>query len=60
MFPQEAIQQWEERMNARQVLGQIQAELFPENGHPCPNCGQLNAKVSKSRTHLLMDWCMFR
>lgn len=48
LFPQETIQQWEERMNARQLLGQIHAELFPENGHPCPNCGQINAKVGNN------------
>lgn len=32
-------------MNARQVGGQIQAQLFADRGHSCPNCGQLNAKV---------------
>ena len=43
------IQQWEERINPRQVLGQIQAELFAQQGQGqlCPNCGQFNAKVSK-------------
>lgn len=37
---------WEERMmNGRQVVGQIQAQLFADRGHPCPNCGQNNVKV---------------
>lgn len=40
------IQNWEERINERQVVGQIQAQLFAENGHSCPNCGQINVKVS--------------
>lgn len=39
---------WEERMNARQVVGQIQAQLVADNGHRCPNCGQNNAKVRES------------
>ncbi|CAL9028854.1 unnamed protein product, partial [Prunus brigantina] len=45
LFPQEAIQNWEAQMNPRQVLGQIQAELFAAHGQLCPNCGQFNAKV---------------
>ncbi|KAH0974364.1 hypothetical protein GBA52_016263 [Prunus armeniaca] len=44
LFPQEAIQNWEAQMNPRQVLGQIQAELFAAHGQLCPNCGQFNAK----------------
>ncbi|GAB4834765.1 hypothetical protein Ancab_033033 [Ancistrocladus abbreviatus] len=48
LFPPEAIQDWEERMNARQVLAQIQAELFAANARPCPNCRQLNAKVGNN------------
>lgn len=36
----------EEGLNARQVLGQIQADLFADHGHACPNCRQRNAKVS--------------
>lgn len=47
LFPQEMIQEWQERINPRQVLGQVQAELFAEHGQLCPNCGQFNAKVSK-------------
>nr|GMD96140.1 E3 ubiquitin-protein ligase RNF14 [Ipomoea batatas] len=48
LFPQEEIQRWEERINARQVVGQIQAELFADRGHSCPNCGQINAKVGNN------------
>ncbi|CAK9173419.1 unnamed protein product [Ilex paraguariensis] len=48
LFPQEMIQNWEERINMRQVMGQVQAQLFPDRGHPCPNCGQANAKVGNN------------
>uniref|UniRef100_A0A5B7BM42 RBR-type E3 ubiquitin transferase n=1 Tax=Davidia involucrata TaxID=16924 RepID=A0A5B7BM42_DAVIN len=48
LFPQEVIQNWEEQMNARQVVGQIQAELFADRGHSCPNCGQVNVKVGNN------------
>lgn len=36
---------WEERINHRQMVGQIQAQIHANHGHPCPNCGQMNAKV---------------
>lgn len=48
LFPQEAIQNWEAQMNPRQVLGQIQAELFAAHGQLCPNCGQFNAKIGNN------------
>ncbi|XP_059656843.1 uncharacterized protein LOC132303553 [Cornus florida] len=48
LFPQEMIQHWEAGINARQVLGQIQAELFVDRGHSCPNCGQVNVKVGNN------------
>ncbi|KAM7525449.1 hypothetical protein LguiA_015351 [Lonicera macranthoides] len=48
LFPREMIQNWEERINERQVVGQIQAQLFAENGHSCPNCGQINVKVGNN------------
>ncbi|KNA20123.1 hypothetical protein SOVF_055230 [Spinacia oleracea] len=48
LFPQEAIVQWEEQVNARQVLGQIQAQMFAANARPCPGCKQLNAKMGNN------------
>ncbi|XAR70652.1 hypothetical protein NMG60_11027570 [Bertholletia excelsa] len=48
LFPQEEIQNWEERINARQMVGQIQAELFADQGHLCPTCGQVNVKVGNN------------
>ncbi|KAF8412572.1 hypothetical protein HHK36_000541 [Tetracentron sinense] len=54
LFPREMIQDWEERMNDRQVIGQIQAELFADHGQPCPNCGQVNAK-RPSTYHICFD-----
>ncbi|KAH9675264.1 F5D14.10 protein [Citrus sinensis] len=44
LFPQEMIRDWEERLNARQVVAQIQADMFDEHGLSCPNCRQFNAK----------------
>ncbi|XP_048500755.1 uncharacterized protein LOC104893002 isoform X2 [Beta vulgaris subsp. vulgaris] len=48
LFPQEMVEEWEVRINARQVLGQLQAQAFPANARPCPMCGQLNAKVGNN------------
>lgn len=45
LFPQEMIEGWQEHINHRQVVGQIQAELFFQRGQRCPNCRQFNAKV---------------
>ncbi|KAJ6822546.1 E3 ubiquitin-protein ligase RNF14 [Iris pallida] len=57
LFPREEIQQWEMRMNPRQVLGQIQAELFAGNNeHRCPICSQVNAKVGNNN-HLFCWSC---
>ncbi|WOG92849.1 hypothetical protein DCAR_0312126 [Daucus carota subsp. sativus] len=47
LFPQEMIQTWE-RANARMAEGQILAGLFGAQGHPCPLCGQVNAKVGNN------------
>jgi hypothetical protein len=44
LFPQQMIREWQERINPRQVLGQIQAE-HAGHGLPCPSCRQFNAKV---------------
>ncbi|WCJ29146.1 NDR1/HIN1-like 8 [Euphorbia peplus] len=56
LFPQEAIRQWEQQMNVRQIIGQAQAELFAEHGNTCPGCGQLNAKVGNNN-HILCWAC---
>ncbi|XVF11075.1 hypothetical protein REPUB_Repub07fG0238200 [Reevesia pubescens] len=48
LFPREMIQDWEERINARQVLGQVHAQLFAGHGLPCPNCRQFNAKIGNN------------
>ncbi|KAH7514989.1 uncharacterized protein LOC107431208 [Ziziphus jujuba] len=56
LFPQEMIRNWEEHINPRQVLGQIQAELFAEHGQLCPNCGQFNGKVGNNN-HLFCWAC---
>ncbi|KAL6971037.1 aspartate--tRNA ligase, partial [Sarracenia purpurea var. burkii] len=55
MITSEVIQNWEERMNARKVLGQIQAQLFADRGHLCPTCGQVNAKEAGVQTDPLGD-----
>lgn len=48
LFPAQEIRQWEEQMNARQLVGQVQAELFPNHGQTCPNCRQFNAKIGNN------------
>lgn len=45
LFPAEEIRRWEDQINGRQIVGQMQAQMFANNGHPCPNCGQQNVKV---------------
>ncbi|EOA11979.1 hypothetical protein CARUB_v10012737mg [Capsella rubella] len=62
LFPQEAIQEWNDRVNERQVIGRIQAQLypqhgqFPQRGQRCPSCRQLNAKVGNNN-HLFCWAC---
>ncbi|KAJ6962898.1 E3 ubiquitin-protein ligase RNF14 isoform X1 [Populus alba x Populus x berolinensis] len=56
LFPQEEIQQWEERMNPRRVLAEVHAELFPDHVNTCPNCGQVNVKVGNNN-HILCWSC---
>lgn len=48
LFPQEEIQNWEQQMNPRQLIGQIQAEMFADRGHTCPQCGQINVKAGNN------------
>ncbi|KAI9111356.1 hypothetical protein K1719_017046 [Acacia pycnantha] len=48
LFPQEMVEAWQERINHRQVVAQIQAELLNERGQRCPNCRQFNAKVGNN------------
>lgn len=48
LFPAEEIRRWEDEVNGRQIVGQIQAQMFANNGDPCPNCGQQNVKVGNN------------
>lgn len=48
LFQQQDIIAWEARMNARQVLGQINAEMYAGRGDTCPICRQPNAKVGNN------------
>ncbi|OMO93340.1 Zinc finger, RING-type [Corchorus olitorius] len=43
--PQELIANWGERINARQAVAQVLAQLYHDHGQPCPNCRQFNAKL---------------
>lgn len=56
LFPREMIETWQERINHRQVVGQLQAELFPQHGLACPNCRQFNAKIGNNN-HLFCWAC---
>ncbi|XP_010540765.1 PREDICTED: E3 ubiquitin-protein ligase RNF14 [Tarenaya hassleriana] len=56
LFPQEMVQQWEERVNNRQVIAQIQAQMFGQHGQLCPNCRQFNAKMGNNN-HLFCWAC---
>jgi E3 ubiquitin-protein ligase RNF14 len=48
LFEQEDIQNWERAMNDRQLELLARVELWPHLGRPCPNCGQLNAKLGNN------------
>ncbi|WVZ12719.1 hypothetical protein V8G54_017249 [Vigna mungo] len=56
LFPREMVESWQERINNRQVVGQLQAELFPQRGLTCPNCRQFNAKIGNNN-HLFCWAC---
>ncbi|KAJ4746428.1 E3 ubiquitin-protein ligase RNF14 [Rhynchospora pubera] len=57
LFPREEIVRWEENINARQVVAQVRAELFAgQANHPCPHCGQRNAKEGNNN-HLFCWAC---
>ncbi|KAI3713742.1 hypothetical protein L1987_72328 [Smallanthus sonchifolius] len=59
LFPQEEIQKWEEHVNPRQAIDEIQAEMFHEQGHLCPQCGEINVKVGKNN-HIFCWACLGR
>ncbi|XP_020203090.1 E3 ubiquitin-protein ligase RNF14 [Cajanus cajan] len=56
LFPREMVDSWQERINHRQAVGQLQAELFPQCGLACPNCRQFNAKIGNNN-HLFCWAC---
>ncbi|KAK7366957.1 hypothetical protein VNO80_08960 [Phaseolus coccineus] len=56
LFPREMVESWQERINHRQAVGQLQAELFPQRGLTCPNCRQFNAKIGNNN-HLFCWAC---
>lgn len=56
LFPREMVDSWQERINHRQAVGQVQAELFPQHGLPCPSCRQFNAKIGNNN-HLFCWAC---
>lgn len=53
LFPEETIIQWEAQIIDPRVLGQNLAQVFAGNAQPCPNCRQMNAKVSLFFTRVL-------
>ncbi|KAK6934964.1 RWD domain [Dillenia turbinata] len=56
LFPHEMIQQWENPINVRRVLAEVQVEADPNHVQPCPSCRQLNAKVGNNN-HLACWAC---
>ncbi|KAH1234482.1 E3 ubiquitin-protein ligase RNF14 [Glycine max] len=56
LFPREMVDSWEERINHRQAVGQLQAELFPQHGLACPSCRQYNPKIGNNN-HLFCWAC---
>ncbi|XP_042515335.1 E3 ubiquitin-protein ligase RNF14, partial [Macadamia integrifolia] len=48
LFPSEVVMNWEQQMNGRQLVAQMQAQLFTDHTHRCPNCGQRNVKIGNN------------
>ncbi|KAL4199555.1 hypothetical protein AMTRI_Chr03g51730 [Amborella trichopoda] len=56
LFPEQEIQNWELQMNHDQVNEQGGDVPLPHRDRPCPNCGQVNAKVG-SNNHIFCWSC---
>ncbi|KAM6588661.1 hypothetical protein CsatA_011266 [Cannabis sativa] len=58
LFPLAMIQNWEERINQRQIEAQVQVQLYGggDHGQFCPNCRQFNFKVGNNN-HLFCWAC---
>ncbi|CAN0842927.1 E3 ubiquitin-protein ligase RNF14 [Linum grandiflorum] len=57
LFPAEAIREWEERVNMRQVVDRIRAERnIGGQRHACPLCSQVNIKAGNNN-HILCWSC---
>ncbi|AES95805.1 putative transcription factor C2H2 family [Medicago truncatula] len=56
LFPQEMVDNWQPRINPRQEVQQIHAELFHLGGSACPSCRQFNVKIGNNN-HMLCWAC---
>ncbi|KAK9144273.1 hypothetical protein Sjap_004176 [Stephania japonica] len=57
IIPHEAIKEWEERINQRQVVRPRRDEPFAIHIHPCAYCGKMNVKtVSQNPTRNIEFW----
>ncbi|KAG6557573.1 hypothetical protein Mapa_000849 [Marchantia paleacea] len=48
LFEEEEIQRWQPEALLLQQQAQVELELWPERGRPCPNCRQLNVKTGNN------------